>query len=282
MIPDPRRRGSSPQTWCRPAGPKGAGRRCRGRLGAWAVLLALAWLWGCTLRPPLAAPLLDSRQSDLWRARLEAINRDLGAVKAVGRLALADPRGSYGIRAAWAAAPPDRLRMDLLGGVLPAASLASDGRRISLRENDSGRVRTLSGADASLAPLLGLALTVPDAVRILAGRPPVLPGDALRAQDLETDGETALFFEKRRGGYARVVVAGGGRELRQVEMRAGDGTLRWRVVYRDYRDLPPYRLPAVIEISDETRSCTLRAERIWPDAILEDRLFILHGPDGGS
>ena len=247
------------------------------------VLLALIWLWGCAGAPVGSpAPILDPQAGAAWRARLDAINQNLGTLKLTGRLDLAGARGRYTARVAWAMAPPDRLRIDLLGGLLPSASLASDGQRLYLRENDTGRVRSRTASDPSLEPILGLDLTVGDALQIMAGRPPHLPYGKIRAQVLGKGAQTLLFFEKSWGGGARVVVSSDGRELHRVEMVAPDGSLRWRVAYSGYRSVPPYRLPAAIEIADESDVCKLWVDRMWTDAPLDDGIFVLTGPQSGG
>ncbi len=275
-----RRIDPEPSDGCGRKGPsvlKSAGQRPWLRTGI--AFLALAWFCGCAAAPlQTRAPALAPQASAAWRARLDAINLNLGTLKLIGRLDLAGAQGQYTARVAWAMAPPDRLRIDLLAGLLPSASLASDGRHFYLRENNSGQVRSRTASNPSLEPILGLDVTVGDLLQIMAGRPPHLPNGKVRASILGTGEQTMLFFEKPWGGGVRVVVSSDGRELSRVEMVAPDGSLSWRVAYSDYRSVPPYRLPAGIEIADESESCTLRVDRIWVDAPLDAGIFILTGP----
>ena len=259
-----------------PAGPK-----ARRRPSVWLVSMALILIFACapTVRQPLPAALAPGTGTELL-ARLEAINHDLRTFKGLGRLDLDTATGRQAARMAWAGVLPDRLRLDIMGGGLPAASLASDGRRTYLRENASGRIRSLAADDASLEPILGLPVKVADVLQAMAGRLPQVPHDAVSAHQAEAANDALLVFQRQwRGQSARVILAADGSQLRQVEFLDSGGTLRYRIVYRGQRTVGPYRLPRSVEISGDAVTCTVRMDRVWTDVVLSDETFVLTPPD---
>ena len=240
------------------------------------------WICGCAGLPSSerTGPLLDSQASAAWRERLDSINKDLRTQKSVGRLEIDGSRGRFTARAAWATRLPDRLRLDVMGGLLPAASLSCDGQRIYLRQNDTGRIQSRSATNPSLEGLLGLPVSLQDVLQVMAGRMPDLPDEGISLQERGPESETELVFHRRWGApRARVRVGPDGRELRQVEMLASDGALRWRIVYRDYQNQGGYRLPRTMEISNDVQVCTVRVEKRWTDLTLPDGLFVLGAPE---
>ena len=253
---------------------------CR-RPSVWPAIMALTLIFACapTMRQPLPPALAPGAGTELL-ARLEAINHDLHAFKGIGRLDLDTANGRQTARMAWAGVLPDRLRLDIMGAGLPAVSLSSDGRRTYLRENGSGRIRSQATRDASLEPILGLPVKVADVLQAMAGRLPDTPHDAISAHQGQAANEALLVFQRKwRGPSARVILAVDGSQLRRVEFLASDGTLRYRIVYRDHRYVGPYRLPRTVEISDDAVTCTVRMDRVWTDVALSDETFVLTPPD---
>ena len=174
---------------------------------------------------------------------------------------------------------PDRLRLDVMGGLLPASSLSCDGQRIYLRQNDTGRIQSRSATNPSLDGVVGLPVSLQDVLQVMAGRLPDLPDEGISLHESGLEGETELVFHRRWGGpRARVRVGPDGHELHQVEMFAPDGALRWRVLYRDYQNQGGYRLPRTLEISNDVQVCTVRVEKRWTDVTLPDGLFVLAAP----
>jgi len=264
----------------RSAGSAAAGPRSREAGRALLVLIPLLlFLAACApaRRAPLPPP-LPKGEAEALAARLADHNRTLVDFKGLGTVTLGGA-GGRAARVAWAGSRPGRLRIDVLGGGLPAASVAGDGERFFLRQNRSGRVLSRPAVDPGLAPLLGLPVTVGDVLEALVGRVPEVPHDAVSAHaDAAAGGVVLVLRQRWMGERARVRLADDGRSAQEVAVFGVDGGLRYRIAYRGSVAAGAFQVPRRIVIADDARTCTLEVERFWADAPVDPGAFVLERP----
>lgn len=214
-------------------------------------------------------------------ARVEQINAKLKTFKGVGRLDIETPERHQTARIVWAGDLIDRrVRLDVIGAGLPAASMAADGRHVYLRDSADGSVRSRASANADLNGLLSLPVTVDDVLCALAGRLPDLAGDRTDVHPGAGKDELVLLFSRHFGApLAQAGVDSSGERLHHVAFFHRNGDLDYRIDYLDHRIVGGYRLPHRIEIRDARSVLRIRVDRWWTDVVLDAAMFVLTAPD---
>lgn len=239
-----------------------------------AVVVGMA---GCAVRrPPTLPPPLPAPDAEAVLAQARGINRGLQTFKGVGRLEIETPGFRRTARAAWVGRlAPARFRLDFIGAGLPVASIAGDGRRVYLRQPDGG-VQTRLAPNPRLDDLLGLPVTAADLLHAMAGRLPDLPYQRASVHpDQEADGVLVVFYDRLGAARVRATLDATGGRLQRLAFYRSDGVLQYRIDYGRYRPAGAYRLPHQVEVQDAQSLCRILVERWWPDAALNESIFVL-------
>lgn len=208
-----------------------------------ASALACLLLGACASlgRPPAFQPISGEEAS--MRALVE---RAIGeadvrhALRAVGKLHVAGPRGSGHVRQVILVERPARLRLESLNVLGQAATLlVTDGRRYSFF--DGQRLDDGDVSDETLRERLGLAFAPEEAAGALlvAPKPVVWPPRAILARGAER--EVAFADQTLR-------FADGG-ELAAIESLDASGVVLWSAEYATWREVPGGRYPFSVVLS---------------------------------
>ncbi|MDD2604971.1 MAG: lipoprotein insertase outer membrane protein LolB [Desulfobacterales bacterium] len=266
-----------------PVRPQAVASRSRpGSRSLWPAMITgiavLVWMTGCAVRRPATLPPpIPSESAETVLARARGINQGLEAFKGVGRLEIETPEFRRAGRAAWAGrlAGP-KFRLDLMGAGLPAASLSGDGQRLYWRQSADGDVQSQAATNPRLDDLLGLPLTVSDLLHAMAGRLPEMPYQRTSVHPgASADRWHLVFYDHFGTPRIQAALEDEGRQIRRLALYRTDGSLGYRVDYQDEQVAGAYRLPHRIEVGDGQSTCRIQVDRWWPDAALNDGVFVL-------
>lgn len=257
------------------------------RLCATGVFLLLALSACSTLkRVPTAEETAARLEAEAVLEHLVQANASLSTFKGLGRIkrwgASEQPSTQ---RAAWVAAAPDKLGLVVLAAGRPVVRVAADGRFVYLVDlldpvHSYTKKRT---ADASLARLIRIPVSVTDIVAILAGRPPI--PDHARAF-LQKDGQTGLrllVLENRWRVVAKVYLGPDQEEIRRLEVFGADGKLNYRVEFEEMQTIQGYRVPLRLLLTDDAGSgVQLEIEQYLANPPVTAAMFVIPPPDSAS
>ncbi|MFZ1202596.1 MAG: hypothetical protein WAO07_20705 [Desulfobacterales bacterium] len=262
--------------------PAALSRRCA--IGAF-LLLALS---ACSTlnRMPTGEETAARLEAEAALAHLEQANASLSTIKGLGRIKLwgADER-PQSQRAAWVAAAPDRLAIVVLAAGRPVVRVAADGRfvyLVDLQDSASSYTKKRT-ADASLARLIRIPITVTDIVAILAGRPPI--PDHSRAS-LQKDGQTGLrllVLKNRWHVVAKIYIGPGSEDLRRWEVYGANGKLTYRVEFEEMQTVQGYRVPLRLLLTDDAgNGVQLEIEQYLVNVPVTTAMFEIPPPGAAS
>ncbi len=197
------------------------------------------------------------------------------AFKGVGRLRLLRDGGATSGRAAWVAAPPDRLRMELLYSAGPAAKVATDGQWLYIVSHADGGFYRRRGENPSLSRLVSVPMGIEALISLLSGRLPI-PGFH-RAWTEGHGGAVAL--QRWAKVVARLYPDESGRRVAMMERFNASENLQWRARLSDWRKVAGGELPFRIGVTDGAGDgFELTIERCWPAPDVDPAIFTLSPP----
>lgn len=224
--------------------------------------------------------------ADLHEA-LEARRTAVTSLRALARVRISDPGGTVSSRDAIVVERPDRLRVDVLSALGPAAlAFTVDGGRLQVYAAGEKTLYTGAASPANLSRYAGVGLAPEQIVDLLLGTPPAAggtdPGEAVVAADPET-GWTGL--RQPMEGGARVVWFdwfNGARVPVAIEDRADDGTVLWRARFDGHVAAagPPLPTRITLEAPALGRVVDIALRDLDVNAAVEDGVFALLVPPG--
>jgi outer membrane biogenesis lipoprotein LolB len=228
-----------------------------------------AWL----VRPPLEDA-AARQQVAQWAAH----NADLGPLKGLMRIQIEAGGQSVRGRAAWAAVPPDRLRLEMLNPLgQPWVSLAGDGRTITLYSFADREFHRFAQSRKALERLIQVPAGIEDLLDILAGRPPVPAGAIARAAPAEACG---VVLESRwhvRLAELRAEACG---RIASMALYDARGEIQYRVFWLEWQTIEGHDLPRKVRVtSGAGDGLTLMVERVWIDAAMPEETFVITPPE---
>ena len=146
----------------------------------------------------------DTPKAAAARAALSEINSHLTAFKGLGRIGFGENGARKRFRVAFMAKGESMLRMDVLpipGN--PGASFSTDGRLFYIQDRRPGGGFVMEEASAAnLGKLISIDISPKDVIRLLAGRPPILPHDGAVFSQNNSTAQKELLLKK---GWGRTV-----------------------------------------------------------------------------
>lgn len=206
------------------------------------------------------------------------MNAGLTACKGLGQVALTTEKGIQRARLAWAAQSPDKLRLELLApSGHPLAALASDGTHLYLRDHTSERFIKHRSANASLAPLVHVPLTVSDLIAYLLGRIPLVAADRVALMDnLEKPGYVLNLGRWWGTISQRILLAENGATVERVIRFDAEGKPAYWVRLGQHRREGDYTFVHRLSVATKTGNrIEIQLDRFWPNARIDGAAFRL-------
>lgn len=252
----------------------------------WAFFLSAVLLAACAGtggRPPGVTLQLAASDSARMVRAVEAKNADIPAYKGIGQIGIQNSDNSWGVRAAWIAAPDGRLRVAALSLTGQAfARMICDLRKcyFIFRSENEGCLRRETPGDRSLKPLVGMEMAAGDLANLLGGGAPLVDYDSAAAYDTDA-GEKLLVLKKRFFGTVETIrFSPDMAHVREVTIYGWRGPdYRAKITRRQQVD--GQSMPFGLEISDESGSrMRVSVERCWTDINPSAEAFSADLPEG--
>ncbi len=243
-----------------------------------ALGLALFWLSGCAR---LASPPRDQAQARAVVDYLAAANDDLAQFKGLGHLRLEAKGQVLSGRMAWAAAPPEKLRVEWLNMLgQPMASLAGDGHRITVISINDRKLHRLKQKEKALDDMIQVPMGIEDLIALIAGRPP-LPAHAAAWMVLDREDVQHIALKDRWANtVASIQVDKARRQPRAMTVYSRNGAVKYQIEWTRWQELDGRRLPRQIRIeAGSGQRVQLSLERYWLEVALPLETFVLTAPD---
>lgn len=252
--------------------------QCKCRIGSFPVrlvlmMLAMVLLHHCTW---LVAPPVDDQAARQLMNSLAMQNAGLEQVKGLLNLKLEAKGASLSGRAGWAAAVPDRLRVEWLNMMgQPVASLAGDGQTLTIHNYHENTIHHLRQSRSALDQLIHLPIGIEDLVAVLVGRPLMPAYVAAQQTSLKGNERTIVLKNRWHMPLTRFWFNETGELLRQ-EVYETDGALRYRLKWLAWNKSGAYTVPKKVLVeTDSGETLTLSMERFWPNAQFQPETFVI-------
>ncbi len=224
---------------------------------AW-LALAFLWLLGCAAAPPVKAPapaLSADELLSILRARQERVK----SFEAKGRLTFLSPQRNYSGTAFLKGVEPTTLRVDILDFLgRSLLSFYSNGQVVQVLSPKEGKFYSGKATPANMAVFIPPAVTLPQALHLLAGALPLSSGAPHRFQ-LEAASDSYLLEWHRPDGalQERLWVKASGLYPTKDEWYGMNQQMLFSVDFSDYGAAAP-DLPGQITLRTENPKAELR------------------------
>jgi hypothetical protein len=208
--------------------------------------------------------------------------------KGTGTLSIHRENRVQKARIAWAGRHPEKLRVEIFG--LPghsSASVAMDEEHFYFRSNHPPRLTRRPRNAVDISDIVGVDIRPGDLFRLLGGGMPLRTHRFTRVEVPPGNASpyaAGLVAERWTGTVSqRILFEPGEKEVGAVECFDFFGRLRYRVVFDRQGTTPdrskPRRLTVSAPGSDRFR---LDIERFWPEARVDNSIFVLSEPPDTS
>jgi hypothetical protein len=223
----------------------------------WPVVLLVLLLAGCRALPPAPPPAAVTSQEELL-ARLQSRHQNIQSFRAKGRITFLSPGQNYSGTAILSAILPTTLRVDVLdlfGRTI--LSFSTDGAQVQVLSPREGKLFHGQATPRNLAAFIPPAVTLPQALRLLAG---VLPLSAGNPDIFQYDPAKGQYLMEWRGGGAlaeRLWVAASGLYPAEEVWYGGGPAPRFTATLADFGALVP-DLPGKLTLKTTAPQIELR------------------------
>jgi len=253
-----------------------------------ACCVLIIFSWGCAglketkHQPPLPLQIPGADPATIIE-NLTRINRELISFKGLGKIKIWRSHGHQSTRIAWAGSHSQKLRVEILGVTgRPLSALAFDGSRFYLSLHTEKRFYQKQTRHASLERLISIPISISDTIAIMAGRLPLWE-DSSGSLTVNPSHPDTYLLTIRKGWFrkqtAKIYLREDMHTVYQFELYGSRNQLQYRVTYLKQGQYDQFRLPALLQISDDQHNrVQISAERIWPNAEMAAETFILKPP----
>ncbi len=221
------------------------------------VLLAVVGLNGCRALPPAPPPTAVSSAEELL-TRLQNREKSSESFQTRGRITFLSPERNYSGTVLIKARRPSGLRvdiLDLLGRTL--LSFATDGTQVQVLSPNEGKLFHGPASPRNLAAFIPPAVSLPQALRLLAGALPLSPGPPSRFEYDSAAGQYLLEWRKNDILQERLWVAAQGLYPVKDEYFGGGDRPRFTAELADFGEAVA-DLPGKITLKTEAPKMELR------------------------
>jgi hypothetical protein len=221
------------------------------------LLLVFVGLSGCRALPPAPPPTAVSSADELL-VRLRNREKSSDSFQARGRITFLSPARNYSGAVLLKARRPAGLRvdiLDILGRTL--LSFATDGSQVQVLSPNEGKFFQGQATPGNLAAFIPPGVSLPQALRLLAGALPLSPGPPSRFEYDPAAGQYLLEWRKNEVLQERLWVAAQGLYPVKEEYFGGGDRPRFTAELADYGDAAA-DLPGKITLKTEAPKMELR------------------------
>lgn len=239
------------------------------------ILSMLPALNGCAwlVRPP------ENDEAALQRiSHWAGFNAQLKQFKGLMQVRIQARGNTVSGRAAFAAAVPDRLRLEFLNPIgQPLIRLASDGRTITLISAQDNKIHHFKQNGNALERVAGIPMSIEDFLDVLIGRPP-LPKKAAAQIRADSPGCEVVLKSRWHEVLADIRSATCDR-MSLMKVYSRNGRLQYTIRWLEWQSVQGYAIPRSIQITSvEDARVDLIIERFWPAASVPPSTFVLTRP----
>lgn len=144
------------------------------RSAFWLIFTLLLLVFnGCASLSLSPAPRLDPEALTIVR-HVQAINQEIRSCKGTGWITTGPAAQRKRYRLAYAAVPPDKIRITLLASGFPVETILADGQTVRfISHTGDHSPYTFNSPDPSLENAFSIPIRMSDVIRLLSGRVPV-------------------------------------------------------------------------------------------------------------
>lgn len=245
----------------------------------WFALVLLAA--GCARFAAPDIPEQKAGRADAQLERFSRLNKDMPPYKGTGELRFQQDGKAWSMRGAWLAVPPDRFRVETIGGVAgqPGTRLICDPAECHLVYFEDGCFRKISTRNKNLGRLAGIDMDVADLVLLLGGGLPIVPHDDARVEeDIDSFGAVMKLTKRFHGDVEKIYFSTDMSHVRMVEV-FGFRELKYRATVVSTRMVDGYRVPEILHIENDNAEMELNLDRAWFDVDAASDAFVPDLPE---
>jgi len=242
------------------------------------LLFCLLTLAGCGGIRPSPEVRLSAEAGRLLSA-ISGMNAGLTSIKGIGKLSLRSGSTPGSFRFAWAAVPPDRVRIDLMDPTgRPAGTLARDGTWTYLRIHKDGRLFRRRSLDRQIGKWLAVPVETADLISLVSGHVPLREHDAVDVIGSTGKGPI-LVLRRHQTLVERIELSPDRKSVVRIDMFGAAGQRAYRIVYPEWRVTVDDRLPPWLEIfTGDGDSIRIQFIRYRENVPIDPAMFVLDTP----
>lgn len=238
-------------------------------------LIIIFFLPGCSLLSLQTDPGVN-RGAFEAASRIRQMNQDINSCKGSAWLHTGSPSQKQTFRLAYAAKPPDRIRLTLLSSGHPVETVLADGRSVTfISHTGEHQTTTYDSNDISLNDIFSIPIRISDIIRLLSGQIPLQEFNY--AKIITTDEKSALLeLGKNMITQKQQLVTGTDGFPVMLERFDAKGNSLFSIHFEKFSDLDSKTIAATFSIMDKSgRTATIDITSFQADIPINDTVFRL-------
>lgn len=239
------------------------------------IIFCMLFLSGCGMLSPQMDPILSTRALEI-ADRIRSVNQDIQSCKGTGWLYLRNGSRKETFRLAFAARPPDRIRLTLLASGHPVETVLADGQKVTLiSHTGQHKTATYSVKNPSLEKFFSIPVNMSDIIQLLSGQIPVREFN--RAGFISETDETVLIkLRKNNFSNKQLLAIEAGKSPSMLRRLDAGGNPLFTVYFNQFTRFESRIIAANFSIQDESgRTAEIVITSFQPDIPVNDAIFRL-------
>ncbi len=217
------------------------------------ILSAMIFVSGCAVfRSP--GPHVYDAEALKSADRIKNTNRGLKSFRGIGWIYISDrAQRQKKFRIAFAALPPDKIRLTLMISGFPVETIIADGKKIIfLSHTKKHKIYTINSPNPSLERIISIPVKVQDVIALLSGRIPLKTFDYAFFANKGKTMSTTLVLNKKRGGMIQKIISDPNEFVRQYELFDDESHLIYSILFNNFKISGTFKIPLRFKIADKS------------------------------
>ncbi len=213
---------------------------------------------------------------------ISSVNKDIATSKGIGWLTIQDPEMEPAMatdfKIAWAAEPPDKIRITLISSGFPVETIVSNGKKITLFSHTGKHpLKTYNIKNPSLEDILAIPVRVEDIILLLSGQIPIKDFKyAFFENQTDNDSVKTIILKNKSDQGIQKISINSANQIKEYIITDWKIKPVYKVIFYDFIKINSAIIPSKMLIQDSlNREVSLKITKFYKNPPVKKTLFSL-------